>query len=497
MKLLLAIAMFLLMTVCGLPLCAQGLGVPIERDETYKLDSTILSRAKVLRDSGRLKLTDRAVREQLKVPVPGAVDFPAAKQQLLSGREIAKAAREAHVRVGWYYRCLRCDSWHLDLAGGYAVAKDAVATCYHCVEPNDEMREGFLIAVDHTGEVLPVTAVLAKSHGLDGAILRVEGGNLAPLPMSDDVFPGDPVYCFSTPLGQSGYFSEGIVNRFYWEGRQGKDGESGQWRTLRINVSTDWAPGSSGAAVLDRAGNAIGHVQTIDPLSEEQPAPQKSGKKGAKPEDRFNGATLITLHAATPARGMLELIMPLRNYKPGDVIPVEVVVAAAERPRPGSLKIGSPAPALRTGKWVQGEPVKEFEKGKVYVLAFWATWAGPCQATIQHLNELHKKFAEKGVVIFGQNCWEQAPDEVPEFVKEMGDRMTFPTAFDAVDGDDPNDGAMAMKWMEAAGQEELPCAFVVNQTGTIVWIGNPSDIKDATIEKILAGRPPQAKSRKK
>ncbi len=497
MKLLLLFPILLLAAASGFPLYAQGPGVPIERDETYKLDAGILSRAKVLKDSGRLKLSDRGVREQIKVPVPGAVEFPEARQQPLSGREIAKAAREAHLRVGWYYRCLHCDSWHLDLAGGYAVAKDAVATCYHCIEPNEEMREGFLIAVDHRGEVLPVSAVLAKSQGLDGAILRVEGGNFAPLPLSDDVFPGDPVYCFSTPLGQSGYFSEGIVNRFYWEGKPGREGEPGQWRTLRINVSTDWAPGSSGAAVLDRAGNAIGHVQTIDPLSEEQPVIKKEDKKGAQPEGRFDGATLITLHAATPARGMLELIKPLRNYKPGDVIPVEKIVTAEVRAKPGSLKIGSPAPELHAGKWVQGEPVKEFEKGKVYVLAFWATWAGPCQATMQHLNDLHKKFAEKNVVFIGQNCWEQAPEEVPDFVKDMGGRMTFRVALDAVEGDDPNDGAMAMKWMEAAGQEELPCAFLVNQTGIITWIGDPKDIKESTIEKVLPGKAPRARPRKK
>ncbi|MEW6159787.1 MAG: TlpA disulfide reductase family protein, partial [Verrucomicrobiota bacterium] len=64
-----------------------------------------------------------------------------------------------------------------------------------------------------------------------------------------------------------------------------------------------------------------------------------------------------------------------------------------------TLKLGNPAPKLQTGKWVQGEPVKEFEKGKVYVVDFWATWCGPCKATIPHLNELYQKFKDKGLMV--------------------------------------------------------------------------------------------------
>jgi hypothetical protein len=84
------------------------------------------------------------------------------------------------------------------------------------------------------------------------------------------------VFCLSDPLDERGYFSEGIVNRFYWKRAPKGDLESlDALKNLRVNVSTDWAPGSSGAAVLDQCGNAIGHVSTISPLSEgaHQPAP--------------------------------------------------------------------------------------------------------------------------------------------------------------------------------------------------------------------------------
>jgi thiol-disulfide isomerase/thioredoxin len=149
------------------------------------------------------------------------------------------------------------------------------------------------------------------------------------------------------------------------------------------------------------------------------------------------------------------------------------------------LSPGMPAPPLVSGEYIQGEPVKEFEKGKVYIVEFWATWCGPCVATIPHVNELQQKFADKGLVVIGQNVWERQDDKVKPFVGKMGDKMTYRVAMD--DKSDGGKGRMAETWMQAAGQNGIPAAFVVDKKGTIAWIGHPARLNEELLGEIIAG----------
>jgi thiol-disulfide isomerase/thioredoxin len=151
-----------------------------------------------------------------------------------------------------------------------------------------------------------------------------------------------------------------------------------------------------------------------------------------------------------------------------------------------TLKVGDPAPKLQTGKWVQGEPVKSFEKGKAYIVEFWATWCGPCRASIPHLNEIHKKFKDKGLVVIGQDCSERDESRVAPFIKTMGDKMTYRVALD--DKTSNKTGQMSKTWMEAAGQDGIPTAFLVDTKGKIAWIGHPMELKEQSIETALAGK---------
>jgi thiol-disulfide isomerase/thioredoxin len=151
-----------------------------------------------------------------------------------------------------------------------------------------------------------------------------------------------------------------------------------------------------------------------------------------------------------------------------------------------TLKVGDPAPPLQTGKWVQGEPVKAFDRDHAYLVEFWATWCGPCKAAIPHLNALHEKFKSQGFVVIGQNVWETSEAAVEPFVKKMGDKMTYRVALD--DKSNGGKGRMAATWLAAAGKTGIPASFLVDKQGAVVWIGHPMELQESMIESVLAGK---------
>jgi hypothetical protein len=101
------------------------------------------------------------------------------------------------------------------------------------------------------------------------------------------------------------------------------------------------------------------------------------------------------------------------------------------------------------------------------------------------VNELQQKFADKGLVVIGQNVWERQNDKVKPFVEKMGDKMTYRVAID--DKSDGGKGRMAETWMKAAGQNGIPAAFVVDKKGIIAWIGHPARLNEELLGQIIEG----------
>jgi S1-C subfamily serine protease len=338
----------------ALTAAAQAPDAPIESAWALWEDDQVMDRVEALYARGD-SLDVAEARKALRAPVPGApvpakIEPVPLRTQELMGGDVARLARKSFLRLGWFGGESE-DDLGLFLGAAFAIDKDIFVTCRHVVAPG-EINVGCLAAIDLSGKVYPVQAIVAADRVADVAVVRIVGTPCEPLPLSTDASPGDRVYCFSEPLDAYGYFDEGIVNRFFRlpppEGRHVPEDAPA---LVRMHVSVDWAPGSSGAATLDRYGNAIGIVSAVQTLSEDEPfipfvepkplpnqeggakppAPEKpAGRKqgGAnatqpsqpppvalpgnqlapRPKRRPKAPTLMVLHEATPAKAALHLI---------------------------------------------------------------------------------------------------------------------------------------------------------------------------------------------
>ena len=148
------------------------------------------------------------------------------------------------------------------------------------------------------------------------------------------------------------------------------------------------------------------------------------------------------------------------------------------------LNIGDTAPDARPETQIQGEPIEKFEPGRLYVFECWATWCGPCVATIPHLNALHKKLGSKGILFTGVNVWdgeksEAAEKNVRNFVQQQGKKMSYPVAIGGKE--------FIKAWLDASGINSIPVAFVINGGGILVWTGHPAELNETLLGDLLTG----------
>ena len=151
------------------------------------------------------------------------------------------------------------------------------------------------------------------------------------------------------------------------------------------------------------------------------------------------------------------------------------------------LTIGDPAPSLSHATWLKGQPLRNFEKGKIYVVEFWATWCEPCKENIPNLTLLAKKYAGQAT-ISGISIWESTDHgdtsymkRVSDFVKKEGDKMAYNVGADDLAADTAN------AWMKAAGEGGIPMSFVVGKDGKIAWMGHAQGL-DEVLSQVIADK---------
>jgi len=128
---------------------------------------------------------------------------------------------------------------------------------------------------------------------------------------------------------------------------------------------------------------------------------------------------------------------------------------------PTLLAAGTQAPDFTVNDR-DGKPVKLSDyRGKVVVLDFWATWCGPCQASLPHTNEVAKAFKDKGVVVLAVNVW----DTKAEFDKWLPQHAQFSDITFLIDPTKEQGKDVATTLYNVTG---IPTQYVIDKDGKIV-----------------------------
>src|SRR5262249_44296667 len=127
--------------------------------------------------------------------------------------------------------------------------------------------------------------------------------------------------------------------------------------------------------------------------------------------------------------------------------------------------VGKDAPEIQTSDWIgsDGRTRVADYKGEVLLMESFATWCGPCRASMQHLTELTRTFGKRGLTVL--SITQESRETVLQFLAQLN---TSPVEYTIGVG-----GGNA-----EFRTQTIPHAWLISTDGKVVWEGMPGGLSD-------------------
>jgi peroxiredoxin len=138
--------------------------------------------------------------------------------------------------------------------------------------------------------------------------------------------------------------------------------------------------------------------------------------------------------------------------------------------------IGRPAPEIALTNWHNSEPLKLADlKGDIVVSIHWATWCGPCKASIPSNNSVYNTYKNRGLTMIGV-CNDRGGNTMARTADQHD--MAYPTGLD-------NTGETE----KAYKVPHFPYSVIIDRKGVVRAAGvRPNDL-DKAVAALMAEQP--------
>lgn len=148
-------------------------------------------------------------------------------------------------------------------------------------------------------------------------------------------------------------------------------------------------------------------------------------------------------------------------------------LAAAAAPPAQAVDAGAPAPALALARSDGAIVSLDSLRGRVVYVDFWASWCGPCRQSFPWMNEMQRKYGDRGLTVVGVNVDKRDAD-AQRFLQQV------PASFTIVY--DPKGEAPA-----AFGVKAMPSSYLIDAQGRVAYVERGfRDERRAELERRIA-----------